>query len=226
MKLTVTVNQEAIKDFSGGSSFISTEGVFDLIINFASISTTKNGAKQIDFNIDYNGNTQTLYGPTIQNKDETPNTVGMSLVSKLAVIAGLTEGGDLTIEKESHKVGKDNKYMEFDVITDFSGLECKFRIQREYTKHDGTIYRNLRIRNVFAANGASAAEIVDGSEIGKQLAIELEKYVSTPSYRDDVTAEEAEAWEEAQRESRGNPSEAKKAPTTSAVVDKKSKMFK
>lgn len=223
MKLTVNVNQDAIQDFTGGgNSFINTEGVFDVLVKFASISETKGGAKQLDLNIEYNGSTQTIYGPTIINKNGEANQVGMGLVNKLGVISGLTDGGDLDIEKETHKVGKDQKPVEFDVITNFSDLACKLRVQREYSKWNGEIRRSLRIRNAFAEDGASAMEIIQDGERGKQLAIELEKYSSSPAYVDGVTAEEAEAWEESQR---NNSKKGSGATTTSEIVNKQSKMF-
>ena len=220
MKLSISTSQDSIKD-SGGSAFIGTEGVFDVTLNFVSISTTKGGAKQVDFNVSYKGNDQVIYGPIIVNKDEKQNEIGMQLVNKLGVIVGLRDGDVVTVETESHKVGKDQKEQDFEVITDFSGQDVKLRVQREYAKYNGEIKRSLVIRNVFRADGASAAEIANDGEIGKQLAIELEKYCSAPSYRDGVTPEEAAAWETAQRNSKSGSA----ASPVGNVTEKKTSMF-
>lgn len=199
MKLKISTTNDAIKDSSGGASFLNTEGVFDVIINFASVTETKNGAVQLDLNIDYKGNSQVLYGPVIQNKDGNPNTIGMSLVNKLGVIAGLGDNEELDIEEETHAVGKDQEEKTFNVITNFSDMPIKIRVQREYSQYNGEVRRNLRIRNVFRADGASAAEIANGAEVGKQLALEIEKYSDGAAYVDGVTPEQAEAYEAALR---------------------------
>jgi len=219
MKLSISTSQDALKD-AGGSSFIGTEGIYDVTLNFVSISTTKNGAKQVDFNIDYKGNSQVIYGPIIVNKDEKVNEIGMSLINKLGVIVGLGEGDELNVETETHKVGKDNKSQDFEVITDFSGQDVKLRVQREYTRYNGEIQRSLVIRNVFRADGASAAEITNEGEVGKQMALELEKYCAAPSYKDGVTPEEATAFDA----SKASAAKTGASPV-STVTGKKTSMF-
>lgn len=222
MKLTISTKTDAIKDGGSGLNFIAIEGVFPITINFASVEETKNGAKQVNFNITYKENTQALYGPVIVNKDGNINAIGMSLLNKLGVIAGLEDGADLTIEEETHKVGKDDTARDFNVITDFSDMDVYFHVIREYTRYNNKISRNLAIRNVFRAEDtASASEIAsDAEEVGKQYAITLEKYCA-PAYRDGVTAEEAEQYEADQAAARKGGT----AAPTSAIVNKKAKAF-
>lgn len=219
--LKVSAKAEDIKD-SGGASFINSSDVFDVTLNFVSIEKTKNGAKQANFNITYKDNNQVIYGPIIFNKDKSVNTIGMSLINKLGVISGLEDGDDLDVEEETHKVGKENKAQDFEVITNFSGMDVKLRIQREYTRYNGEIKRGLVIRNAFRMkDGASAAEIVQDGEIGKQLQQELAKYVGVDSLRDDLTEQEVADWEEAQRAGRGS----KATPQASQTAEKRSNMF-
>ena len=233
MKLTISTSQNAVKDAGNGGNFISTEGIYPVRIDFVSIQETRNGAKEANFNITYKDNTQTLYGLTIVNKDGNMNEIGMQLLNKLGVLCGMTEGDDLNIEQESHKVGKDSTVKEFDVITNFSDFECYMRIQREYTKYNGEIRSNLLIRNVFRAeDGASAAEIVNAAngnqvEFGKQMKLEEEKYTSSPVYRDGVTAEEAEAFEQQKRNGKGKAGAAATTATSSvgAVTGKRTSLF-
>ena len=230
MKLKISTSKDAVKDAGTGSSFINKEGIYPVRIDFVSLNETKNGAVEANFNITYKENTQTFYGVTIQNRDGKQNEIGMQLLNKLGVLQGMDDGEDLNIEEENHKVGKDGKVQTFNVITNFSGLECYMRVQREYTKYNNDIRRNLLIRNVFRAEDkASANEIINAAsgvdvEFGKQMALEEEKYTSSPMYRDGVTAEEAEAWESAQR-SGSKGAAAAPASTVGAVTAKRSSLF-
>lgn len=226
MKFKVSKSQDAVKD-AGGASFIGQSGIYDITINFASIAESKNGANSVNFNIDYNGNEQPLYGPYVTDKEGNELEIGMRMINKLAIISGMDEGDELDVEEETHKVGKDQKEQDFDVITNFSDLPCKVRVQTEYSKYQGEIKRRLVIRNFFREDGASASEIVnevDKDELGKQYQLELEKYSSTPSYQDDVTPEEAEEWEKEQRNSSGG--NATKGKTTKSSSTKKKSLFK
>ena len=224
MKLKISTSKDAVKDVGAGGSFISNNGIYPVTIKFVSLKETKNGAVEANFTIDYNGNSQTIYGMTIQNTDGNPNEIGMSLLNKLGVIAGMEDGDDLDIDEEIHAVGKDQKETAFECITNFSDLECFLRVQREYTKWNGEVRRNLVIRNAFRTDTASANEIVSDSDIGKQYALELEKYSSTSAYRDGVTPEEAEAWEEAQRNKSKND-KATASAGVGAVTKKRTSVF-
>lgn len=220
MKLSVNANTETLKD-GGGLNFIATEGIYPVTMNFVSIAETKGGAHTANFNFDFNGNAQTIYGPTIINKDGNTNEIGMSLINKIAVVVGLKDGHDFDIREETHKVGKDNKEQEFKVITEFSEEPMFLHVVREYTRYNGEIRRSLSIRNVFrASDSASAAEIAADKEAGKQYDLTLEKY-NKPVYRDGVTAEEAEAFEEAEAAKRKSGGSAP-APISATVAKKES----
>lgn len=226
MKLTISTSADAIKDGGGGLGFIAEEGVFPVKINFVSLEETKNGAKQANFNIDYKGNSQTIYGPIIVNRDGNMNAIGMSLLNKLGVIVGLGDGEDLDIEEETHKVGKDQTPRDFDVITNFSDEEVYLHVIREYSMYQNKVQSSLVIRNAFRAEDtASAAEIagnVSGDDVGKQYNLTIEKYC-VPAYRDGVTPEQAAEYEAQRRAERtgkgGTPS------PTSTVVNKKASAF-
>lgn len=222
MKLSISTKKEDIRDGGGSLDFIAEEGVFPVTMNFASISETKNGAKAVNFNFMYKDKAQTIYGPNIINIDKQQNAIGMALINKLGVIAGLGNGDDLTIETETHAVGKDNTDTEFEVITDFSNLDVWLHVVREYSRYDGRITRRMSIRNVFRDDKASAAEIDSNTDTGKQFEITLEKYCK-PVYRDGVTPEEAEAFEANERAARSGNKTA--AAPTSSVVNKKRSAF-
>jgi hypothetical protein len=212
--LSVNRTKEAVKDGGAGGSFIGQSGIYDVTIKFASVDVSKNGAKSVNFNLDYNGNPTTIYGPYITNKAGEPLEIGLGLVrDKLGIIADVE--GDLNIEEEEHAVGKDNKAQEFSVITDFSDLPVKMRIQMEYSVYNGEIREKKVIKNFFREDGASAEEILalengEEAEIGKRLAYETEKFANNITYKDDLTPEDIAAW----KESKSSKTSAKSAPKT------------
>lgn len=213
MKFKVSTNEEVLNDF-GGSSYIAKSGIYDVTIKFASLDVSKGGAESVNFNLDYNGNDQTIYGPYVTAKNGDPLDVGLKLVNSLAVIAGMDQGQDLSIEEEDHTVGKDKKTQSFAVITDFSDMPIKIQLQEEYSVNPvkNEIQKRMVIKNFFrASDGASAAECVSGKDVGKRLSTVEERYADKVTYKDDLTPEAVEAW----RESKKNGSTpSKPAPTT------------
>lgn len=223
---TVNKSKEAVKDGGSGSSFMTKSGIYDVTIKFASVDVSKNGAKSVNFNFDLgNGQTQTIYGPYITDKEGNPLDIGLGLVrDKLGVIAG---ADSLDIEDETHNVGKDNKPQEFAVITNFSDLPVKVRIQMEYSIYNGEIKERKVIRNFFREDGASAEEIIaidngEEAEIGKRLAYETEKLANNNTYKDGLTEEDVAKWLADKAANKSTP--AKAAPATNSSA--KSKLFK
>lgn len=209
MNFKVNTSNNAIQE--SGSSYIAKSGIYDVTIDFASIAVSSGGAESINFNLDYNGNKQTIYGPYVTDKAGNTLEIGAKLINKLAIITGMTDGDDFQVEQEEHAVGKDNKPQEFAVITNFSDLPIKIRLQEEYAINPKTqeIRKSLVIKSFFRADGASAEEIVNDSEVGKRLTLETEKYADNITYRDNLTAEDIENWK--QSKSSGTPTPTKKA---------------
>jgi len=220
MKFKVTTNPEAVKESGGGASFIGSSGIYDTTITFASLDVSTNGAESVNFNLDYNGNSQTIYGPYVTNTNGDTNEIGAALINKLAIIAGMTDGDDFEIENETHAVGKDNKEQEFAVITNFSDLAIKIRLQEEYYIPEkgakkGEIQKRMVIKSFFREDGASAEEIVNETEIGKRLALETEKYAKNITYKNGLTEEDITTWYEAKK------SGGSKTPTPKKAAAKK-----
>ena len=205
MKLKVTTNAEALNEFSG-SSFISDSGVYDVTIKFASLDVAKSGAESVNFNLDYNKNSQTIYGPYITSKAGETIEIGARLINNLAVITGMTENDDYEIEEEEHVVGKDKKLQKFSVITNFTDIPIKMQLQEEYGINPTTnsIRKRMVIKNFFREDGASAKEAVTGADIGKQLATVIEKYASNITYKD-VTPEAVAEWKANKSKSPAKP---------------------
>jgi hypothetical protein len=223
MKFRVNTSKEAVEETSG-SSYISKSGIYDVEIAFASLDVSKNGAESVNFNLNYNGNSQTIYGPYVTNKDGNVNEIGAKLINKLAIVSGMGDGDEFEIEEETHKVGKDNKPQEFAVITNFSELPIKIRLQEEYSMWDGKIKKTMRIKNFFRAeDNASAEEIIDGdnSKFGTRYTLEEEKYADNVTYKDGLTSEDVEEWKKAMAEAAKGGSTTPKPKTTKAPTTKK-----
>ena len=194
---TITTNKSAISSQSS-STFISKSGIYDATIKFASVDTSTKGAKSVNFNLDVNGTNQTIYGPYIYDRDGNSLEIGLKLINQLAILAGLRDGDHPTIETETHNVGRDNKAIDFEVITDFTDLPIKVRIQMEYSMYEGNISERKNIKAFFSADGASPAEIIarengENVTIGKDLE-KQQKYVDNVTYKDGLTAEAVASW--------------------------------
>ena len=202
MKLKVNTSTEAVAETSG-SQYLSKSGIYNVTINFASLDVSAGGAESINFNFDYYGNSQTVYGPYITEKAGNTLEIGAKLINKLAIITGMEDGDEYELEEETHAVGKDNKEVEFKVITNFSDMPVKVRLQEEYSVNPKTkeIQKRMVIKNFFRQDGASAEEIVKDADFGKRLEIEQTKYADNVTYAeskkgagDAPTPEEVAAW--------------------------------
>jgi|GEM_PF-3016783 len=192
MNFKISTKKQDIAEAS--SSYMNKSGIYDCIINFASLAVSKGGAESVNFNVEYNSNPATIYGPYITDKSDQPLEIGRKLIHKLGVIAGLTDGDELEVEEEEHAVGKDNKEQTFSVIQQFSGLPVKIHLQEEYSKYEGEIRKAMVIKAFFREDGASAEEINNESEIGKRLTQVTEKYANNITYKDGLTPEDIEDW--------------------------------
>lgn len=211
----ISTSKDAVKE-SGGSSFINSSGVYDVTIKFASVNVSAKGAESVAFNVEYNGNTQTFYGPYYQNTDGKLNEIGAALYNKLGIIAGMAEGDEFDVESEEHAVGKDNKVQEFAVIQQFTDLSVKMHVVAEYSIYNSEIQERFNIRAFFREDGATADEIINDGEVGKQLATVLEKYANNVTYKDGLTEEDVAEWKAARASGNKTPTPKKtvKATTT------------
>ena len=222
--LKISTNADALPS-GGGSKYISKSGIYDVTIKFASIDVSTNGAQSINFNIEYNGNTQTIYGPYITSTKGDSLKIVTQLVNSLGIIAGLGEDDALTIEQEEHAVGKDNTVKEFNVIPQFSDLEVKMRIQEEYSINPKTneIRKSLVPRAFYRINdGASVREIVNNTEAGVQLEKDLASYATAVTYNDGLDADKIKEWEESKSSDSAKPTAPKAAIKPAGSVFKKS----
>ncbi|TWO22602.1 hypothetical protein YZ82_01420 [Campylobacter hyointestinalis] len=191
MFFTTKRDLNSLKEATG--DYISSSGIYDVIIKFASISRGNNGSLSVDFNCEYKGSNVTLYGLRLTNNDGSQNFQA-NLFNKLLVIADLDGVAEPTIEQ--HVVGKDSSPRDFSVITELSDLPVKVRVQYSYSLYEGKIVERREIKNFYRlSDGATASEIQMGNGFGNQLQKDM-KYASNITYNDGLTEEVVNKWKE------------------------------
>lgn len=219
MSLFKVNKKEAAKAPTGGSSFIGSSGIYDVSIVFASLDTSKNGAESVNFNLMYNGKPTTIFGPYVTTTKGKPVDFSVTMINNLLVVAGMEDGEEPVIEEQDHKVGKDGVEKTFVVIDDLSDVDVKIWVQEEYSINPRTdaIQKRLAVRGFYREDGASAAEVVNETEVGAQLAKDME-YAANITYKDDLTAEDVAAWKASKKDGGSDTPVAKttaKKPTKS-----------
>jgi hypothetical protein len=194
MKLTVSKNQDAIKDTGNGGAYINKSGIYDVTLNYVQVAETKNKAQQLNFNVKHEGMDQTIYGPILINTDGRINDITNNLLNRLCIIAGMDDGQEIETETAEFPVGKDQKMMEMEVIPELQDIQVKMRIQMEYSLYSGKIQERKNIKAFYREDGATAAEAESGENIGKRLQLDQEKYADNVTYKDGLTEEDVKAW--------------------------------
>ena len=190
----VSTSEDQVRD-GGSSNYIMKSGMYDVIIKHVLYSQGKGGSITIDLNFDYEGQNQTIWSAIrLTNNDGQPN-FQQSLFNKLCIVVGANDGDEISdpvpVELPIGKSGEMRECME---IQEFQDSPVFMRVQMEYSKYDGKIQEKKIIKNFFRyADKASASEIVNNVNLGKQYDEEL-KLADSITYRDDLTAEDIEAW--------------------------------
>jgi len=195
MKLSVSKNEEAIKDTGNGGGFINNSGIYDVTLNYVQVADTKNGAKQLNFNVTNQGQDQTIYGPILFSTEGKLNEITNGLLNRLCITAGMEDGQDIETEDAEYPVGKDQKMMEMTVIPELTDLDVKMRVQMEYSLWNDAIQERKAVKAFYREDGATAAEAESGEDIGAQLALHTEKYANNVTYKDGLTEEVVAEWQ-------------------------------
>lgn len=217
--IKISRDEAVVKENKGGGSYLSKSGIYPVTIKFASVSVNEHNARSIDFNLDYNGNSSTIYGLKLDNNDGSENYM-YPIFNNLAIIAGLDDINEP--EEQEHAVGKDNEVKSFMVLDDFTDLPVYIRVQQEYSKYNNEIKSRLTIKGFYRAEDkANAFEIIKGENFGTQYNKDL-AYADKITYRDGLTAEEVQAWEATKSASKsGAPKPATNTPIKTNPFGKK-----
>ena len=210
--IKINRDESVVKESKGGGSYLSKSGIYPVTIKFASVSVNEHNARSIDFNLDYNGNSSTIYGLKLDNNDGSENYM-YPIFNNLAIIAGLDDISEP--EEQEHAVGKDNELKSFMVLDDFTDMPVYIRVQQEYSKYNNEIKSRLTIKGFYRADDkANAFEIIKGENFGTQYNKDL-AYADKITYRDGLTAEEVASWEAAKSNKSGAPKPASATPVKS-----------
>ena len=193
MKLSVSKKAEDMKDSSGGA-FINRSGIYDIVLNYVQLAETKNGACQINFNINHQGMDQTIYGPILLSKEKKLNEITNDLLNRLCIIAGMEDGQEIETETVEKLVGKAQKPMEMEIIPELVDIALKMRVQMEYSVWNDAVQERKAVKAFYREDGATAAEAESGTDIGSRLAKDAEKYASNVTYKDGLTADDVQEW--------------------------------
>lgn len=194
MKLTVSKNPESIKDSGNGGGLINRSGIYDVTINYVQVAETKNGAYQLNFNVNSGGMDQTIYGPILLSREGKVNDITQNLLNRLCIIAGMDDGQEIETETVENPVGRDQRLMEMEVIPELADIDVKMRVQMEYSLWDNNIQERKSIKAFYREDGATAAEAESGNDIGKRLQLDTKKYADNVTYKDGLTKEDVQAW--------------------------------
>lgn len=224
----ISHDKNVIADQSS-ARYLNRSGIYPVTIKFASVSTSTGGAKSINFNVDYEGSDQTIYGSYFESKEGKALEIAQKLYTKLGIIAGMDEGESFDIQQEEHPAGKEQKVQEFAVIQQFTDLPVYINLKEVYSRNpkNGEITAKMEIQSFFRADSASAEEIVNETEIGIRFTLETKKYSSQVKYEDSTkgagdapTAEDVAAWREGKAAARKTGTASPKATVSKAPTAK------
>ncbi|MBD3750729.1 MAG: hypothetical protein IE931_14675 [Sphingobacteriales bacterium] len=182
--------EDAAKTTTEGN-YINQSGVYDVTIKAIIVDYNDKGARTLSFYIEHNGQEQVLYGALRLDNNDGTSSFQAAQFNKLCVIAGLDTVAEP--EEATLPIGKNGADKDVAILPDFVDLDVKIWIQFEYSVYNGSIKERKLIKGFYAANGASADEIINDTEYGVRFAKD-EKYHSNTTYKDGLTAETVQKW--------------------------------
>lgn len=202
----LTVKEDSVKA-EGGSSYISTSGIYTLRLKHGEVVTTTNGAVQVNYFFDK----CMSYGNNIIGVNGQP-TFGYKIIEALATVLGTDELSDPEVTTVAFKKGP----KELNCIPELNDVIVKAWIQVSYRMFKNEIREDVSVRRFYReSDGASGSEIANNEDIGARIAKDME-VASDVKYEDGTTPEGVAAWKKAQRDaSKGGAKPA--APSAAAA---------
>ena len=192
----VNLSEENIKDFVGGDGkYLTQSGIYEVILKAVIVEQSPKGSEFLNLWIEHAGQTQPIYQAIrLTNNDGTPN-LGEKLFFKMASVCGAINGADISDPTPRNvPIGAEGAEVECMVLEDFTDTPVHIRIQMEYSLYEGKIQQNKIVRNFFRfEDKATAQEIANGTDAGKQYEKELE-LGGKVSYKNGLTEEDVKAW--------------------------------
>lgn len=203
---TAKTDAASVADSSGGS-YITTSGIYDVVLKYVSVKQNEKGARSIDFNVEYNGTPHTFYGLKLED-NEMNKHYQADIFNKLMIVTGnesIENPETITVP-----LGKDKTLTDLKVLTEFCDVPVKMGIKYEYKIYNNEIKEDKVIRAFYSPDGFTAAELLNDIKEPKQLGKDMQ-YSETVKYSDGLTAEDIAAWKEGRKANARGP--VTKAPT-------------
>lgn len=200
-------NLEAIKSVGDGGAgkSISKSGLYNITIAKAYVKLREGTqSKTLNLRVVVDGaEGQSVLFIRQTNNDGKENFEKI-LLDKLLVVCGIDEVKRLIPSKFKYK---EKEYFE-DCIQELENKKVIVQVKQEFDKWEGKISERFRVINFFRVDDkATAVEIIEQKDFGKKYNSLDDDYVNSTSYRNGVTAKEAEAYIKAQREANGQKSD-------------------
>lgn len=204
------VDAESIAEQTGESKYISQSGIYDINIIAAFMGGTEK-SPVVELFINHNDQDQTLYGQMRLTNNDGSENFGAIAFNKLLVVTDIDEVAE-PIDAVL-PIGKKGADKDVAVLEDITDVNCKVRVQMEYGVYNNSITEKTVIKSFYRADGASAEEIVNDTEVGVQLGKD-KAYAKNVTYKDNVTSEQVAQWIAAKRPKGTAGAKASTAPAT------------
>lgn len=174
MKISVESNKaEFVKEISkfanSGSSYINESGLFNVKINKALFTPASTGSKKFTLNVTKEGgDVESIINLGVVFKaDGTKNVVAYNRLLSLLELFKIS-GVDTKPTKIKAANGDE---IEAEEIKELANKTLIIQVQKEYSKYNDKIYRNLNLMDAFrVSDKANAVELLNNKNIGSRYA--------------------------------------------------------
>ena len=211
---TVKTSEEHVKDYTGdGGNYLNKSGMYEVVIKAVIVDSSPSGSEYLNLWVEYNGQEQPIFQAMRLTNNDGSENLGAKLFTKLCVIAGATDGAEIPDPvTRMIPIGEKGAEKECRVLEIFDDTPVHLRLQMEYGMYEGKVQERKNIRNFFRfEDKATAAEIINETEVGKQYEQELE-YADKITLKDGLTEEDVAEWEKNRRKGDSNKKEEPKKP--------------
>ena len=187
----MTLNRDQAAKQSEGGNYINKSGIYDITLLAPIVETNSKGAQSLNFYVDHEDKPQVIYSNLKLHNNDGSENFEMEIVMKLLAVAevdGVADPVEATLPIGPKEADKDVLILE-----DLTDIALKVRVQMQYSVYNGDIKERKSIKGFYRKDGASAAEVLNGTEVGIQLGKD-EAYANNVTYKDGLTEEDITKW--------------------------------
>lgn len=188
----------AAKNDEGGSSFITTSGIYPMRLKGIELAGTDSGAVQANYYFDK----VMSFGNYIISSSAKGNKelFGFLTLDALAVIEDIETYANTPDELTELELQLKDRTKTVMVIPEFEDIDVLVHVQYSYELYQGDIKERVAVKRFYrTSDNATSSEIVDETEPGKKFAADSEKYASNVVYGEGLDEEQVAAWKESKK---------------------------